>query len=104
MFEPEFKERGLVRAVFVVDMEQCGCIDTTSREAAEERGNIWAVGKWYRDDDANLQRKLDRDFDILTDAYRRIGGNDFAGGAYGYEYKPYKLGGQTVKEVLWEEM
>ena len=90
MFKPKFNERGLVRAVFVVDMERCGCIDATSKERAEERGNIWAVGKWYRDDERNLQEKLDKDFDALTEAYRKIGGNDFAGGVYGYEYKPYK--------------
>ena len=89
MYEPKFKERGLVRAVFVVDMERCGCIDSTSREDAEARGNIWAVGKWHRDDDKDLQAKLENDFDALASAYRKIGGNDFAGGVYGYEYKAY---------------
>lgn len=90
MFQPEFKERGFVRAVLVVDMERCGCIDATSREGAEERGNVWAVGKWYRDDDNNLQEKLERDFRALQRAYTEIGGNDFAGCVYGYEYKPYR--------------
>lgn len=90
MFKPEFKERGLVRAVFVVDMDRSGCIDASSKERAEERGNIWAVGKWHRDDDKGLQMKLDHDFDILTKAYKEIGGNSFCGGAYCYEYKAYK--------------
>ena len=90
MFKPEFKERGLVRAVFVVDMERCGCIDATSREGAEGRGNVWAVGKWHRDDDMDLQEKLEKDFDALTTAYMTIGGNDFSGGVYGYEYKAYR--------------
>ena len=90
MFEPKFKERGLVRAVFVVDMERCGCIDATSREGAEERGNIWAVGKWHRDDEQGLQENLEKDFDALTTAYRKIGGNDFCGGVYTYEYKVYR--------------
>ena len=89
MFTPEFKERGLVRAVFVVDMDRCGCVDATSREQAEKRGKVWAVGKWHRDDDARLQEKLDHDFEILARAYKEIGGNSFCGGAYCYEYKPY---------------
>lgn len=90
MYEPEFKERGLVRAVFVVDMERCGCIDSTSRASAEARGNVWAVGKWVRDDDPKMQEKLDSDFDVLVKAYTKIGGNEFRGGVYGYEYKPYR--------------
>jgi len=90
MYKPKFKERGLVRAVFVVDLGRCGCIDATSRESAESRGNIWAVGKWYRDDDPKLQEQLDMDFRILTDAYDKIGGNEFCGGVYTYEYKPYR--------------
>lgn len=89
MFKPEFKERGLVRAVFVVDMNRCGCVDSTSKESAERHGNIWAVGKWHRDDDAMLQDKLEHDFKILASAYREIGGNDYCGGVYTYEYKPY---------------
>lgn len=90
MFKPEFKERGLVRAVFVVDMDGGGCVDASSKEHAEENGNVWAVGKWYRDDERNLQEKLDHDFDILARAYREIGGNYFCGGVYCYEYKAYK--------------
>lgn len=89
MFKPEFKERGLVRAVFVVDMDQCGVVDASSREQAEKRGNVWAVGKWHRDDDAKLKENLDHDFEILARAYKEIGGNDYRGGAYSYEYKPY---------------
>ena len=76
--------------MYVVDMERCGCIDATSRENAEERGNVWAVGKWHRDDEKDLQEKLDRDFNVLIDAYRRIGGNDYCGGALTYEYKKYR--------------
>ena len=90
MFKPEFKERGLVRAVFVVDIGRCGCINSTSREEAEEYGNIWAVGRWYRDDDKNLQDKLEKDFDVLHNAYVEICGNDFCGGVYTYEYKQYR--------------
>lgn len=90
MRKPEFKERGLVRAVFVVDMDRCGCINAISREKAEEAGNVWAVGNWYRDDDLKLQEKLEKDFDVLTEAYRKIGGNDFCGGIYHYEYKAYR--------------
>lgn len=90
MHKPEFKEHGLVRAVFVVGMGRCGCINSISREEAEEHGNIWAVGNWYRDDDKNLQDKLEKDFDALYNAYVKIGGNDFCGGVYTYEYKPYK--------------
>ena len=89
MFEPKFKERGLVRAVFVVDMDRCGCVDATSREAAEARGNIWAVGKWYRDDDKNLMEQLEKDFSSLERAYRAIGGNSYCGGIFCYEYKKY---------------
>lgn len=89
MYKPEFKERGLVRAVFVADIERCGCIDASSKKHAEERGNVWAVGKWYRDDDPKLQEQIDKDFAVLTAAYEKIGGNDFGGGAYRYEYKPY---------------
>ncbi len=89
MFEPKFKERGLVRAVFVVDMDRCGCVDATSRESAEARGNIWAVGKWYRDDDKCLMEKLEKDFNALLNAYRVIGGNEYSGGIYTYEYKKY---------------
>lgn len=90
MMNPEFKERGLVRAVFVVDMERCGCINGTSREAAEACGNIWAVGKWHRDDEAALQEKLEKEFDILRTAYVRIGGHDYCGGVFTYEFKPYR--------------
>lgn len=90
MFKPEFKKRGLVRAVLVVDMNDCGCVDATSKENAEARGNIWAVGNWYRDDDRALQENLDKDFGVLLDAYRKIGGNHFRGAVYAYEYKPYR--------------
>ena len=90
MYKPEFKERGLVRAVVVVDIGRCGCIDTCNRESAESRGNIWAVGAWRRDDEKNLHDKLEDDFDILTRAYSDIGGNDFCGCAYTYEYKKYR--------------
>ena len=88
--KPEFKERGRVRAVFVVDMDRCGCINAISREEAEEYGNVWAVGRWYRDDEPGLQEKLERDFRVLSDAYRKIGGNEYRGGAYTYEYKAYR--------------
>ena len=90
MYKPEFKERGLVRAVFVVDIGRCGCVDSTSREDAERHGNIWAVGRWYRDDDRDLQENLEKDFDALTTAYRKIGGNAFCGGVYSYEFKAYR--------------
>lgn len=89
MFEPVFKARGLVRVVVVFDMNRCGCVDATSKENAEKRGNLWVVGKWHRDDERGLQAKLDNEFHILTEAYRRIGGNDLAGCAYNYEYKAY---------------
>ena len=90
MFKPEFKERGLVRAVIVVDLERSGCVDARSKEAAEERGNIWAVGKWYRDDERNLQYNLEKDFNALYEAYTKIGGNSFGGCVYAYEYVPYR--------------
>jgi co-chaperonin GroES (HSP10) len=90
MFKPEFKERGCVRAVYVVDMSRCGVVDSTSRENAESRGNVWAVGKWYRDDEKDLQEKLDHDFNVLIDAYRKIGGNDYGGGCLTYEFKKYR--------------
>ena len=90
MYSPEFKVRGRVRAVFVVDLSRCGCIDATSREKAEESGNIWAVGKWIRDDDRHLQEKLEDDLRELAKAYRQIGGNDYCGGVMTYEYMPYK--------------
>jgi hypothetical protein len=90
MTKPKFKERGLVRAVFVVSINDCGCISSISRESAEEHGNVWAVGKWYRDDDKDLQEKLEKDFNILENAYRRIGGNDYGGGLFTYEYKKYR--------------
>ena len=90
MFEPEFNARGLGRAVIVVDMgRRAGCVDATSRENAEKRGNMWITGKWHRDDEADLQTKLDGEFGILVDAYRRIGGNDFAGYICTYEFKAY---------------
>lgn len=89
MFKPEFKERGRVRAVIVVDLERSGCVDGTSKKAAEERGNIWAVGKWYRDDDRNLQANLEKDFKALYEAYTKIGSNSFGGCLYTYEYMPY---------------
>ena len=90
MFKPEFKERGLVRAVFVASIGRCGFVDATSRERAEESGCIWAVGRWYRDDDKKLCENLKRDFNILADAYSKIGGNDYSGGMYTYEYMKYK--------------
>ena len=90
MYAPNFQERGLVRAVFVVGIGGCGSINSASREEAERCGNIWAVGKWYRDDDYNLQENLEKDFSILKNAYIKIGGNEFCGGIYCYEYKPYR--------------
>lgn len=89
MFEPKFKERGLVRAVFVVSTGS-GCTSTVSREEAEKYDNIWAVGVWRRDDEADLKEKLEQDFKNLNEAYRRICGNDYCGGAFTYEYRKYK--------------
>lgn len=90
MFEPKFKERGLVRAVFVVSSKWSSCTSTVSREEAEKYDNIWAVGDWRRDDDPDLQEKLEQDFKYLNDAYRKILGNDYSGGAFTYEYREYK--------------
>ena len=86
--ENEFK--GLVRAVYVVGIGRCGCVDGTSREGAEEHGNIWAVGKWHRHDEADLKTKLEREHNILRSAYSKICGTEYSGGIYTYEYKPYK--------------
>lgn len=88
MFKPKFKKRGLVRAVFVVNTGT-GCTSTISREDAEEHGNIWAVGIWHRDDERNLDEKLEIDFNRLMECYKLICGNDFCGGAFTYEYKEY---------------
>jgi hypothetical protein len=89
MFEPKFKERGLVRAVFVVSTGS-GCISTVSREEAEKYDNIWAVGVWRRDDEVDLQEKLEQDFKHLNEAYRKICGNEYCGGSFTYEYRKYK--------------
>lgn len=90
MFEPKFKKRGLVRAVFVVSTRYSGVTSTISREDAEKYGNIWAVGRWRRDDEKDLHKNLDRDFDILSNAYAKLLGHEYSGGAFTYEYKEYE--------------
>ena len=90
MYAPEFKERGQVRAVFVVSLRDTSICSTISREDAEKYGCIWATGVWRRDDEPDLQELLDNDFDALSRAYRRICGIEYAGGAFTYEYRKYK--------------
>lgn len=90
MYRPEFEIRGLVRAVVVIDVDRCGCIDSTSRENAEKCGNIWATGIWRRDDEVDLQDLLESDFKILADAYRKICGSEMTGYVTTYEFKEYQ--------------
>lgn len=89
MYEPKFKNRGQVRAVFVVNTGSSVC-STVSREDAEKYDNIWAVGIWRRDDEPNLQEKLEQDFENLRYAYAKICGNEYSGGSFTYEYRDYK--------------
>lgn len=90
MYKPKFEKRGLVRAVVVIGVDRCGCIDSTSREEAEKRGNIWATGIWRRDDEVDLQGLLEADFDNINKAYQRICGNRISGCVFTYEYKEYE--------------
>lgn len=89
MYKPKFEKRGLVRAVVVIGVDRCGCIDSTSRENAEKWGNIWATGIWRRDDEADLQDLLEADFLILYEAYSKICRNRISGSVFTYEYKEY---------------
>ena len=90
MIVPKFKNRGMVRAVFVVSVRGNGVCSSVSREDAEKYGNIWAVGIWRRDDEKNLLELLERDFDILSNAYRKLCGNEYHGGGFTYEYRDYE--------------
>jgi hypothetical protein len=90
MYKPKFEKRGLVRAVIVIGVDRCACIDSTSREDAEKCGNIWATGIWRRDDEKDLQALLDSDFKVLEDAYHKICGNRIMGYLSTYEYKEYQ--------------
>lgn len=89
MYKPKFEKRGLVRAVVVIGVDRCGCIDSTSREDAEKRGNIWATGIWRRDDEVDLQGLLESDFEIISNAYSRICRNRISGSVFTYEYMEY---------------
>ena len=90
MYKPKFEKRGLVRAVIVIGVDRCACIDSTSREDAEKCGNIWATGIWRRDDEKDLQELLDSDFKTLADAYHKICGSEITGYVTTYEYKEYQ--------------
>lgn len=90
MWEPEFKERGLVRVVCIFATRYSGHVSAESMEDAEKHGNLWAVGAWHRDDEDNLKCNLEHDKSILCHSYAQILGTDYAGGIVKYEYKPYK--------------
>ena len=56
----ENKEKGLYRVVVAVSNRWSGCL-STDPDDCEARGNIHAVGFWYRHDDPDLEEKTWQD-------------------------------------------
>lgn len=84
--EIENKEKGLYRVVVAVSNRWSGCLSTDPADC-EARGNIHAVGFWYRHDDPDLEDKLSKEANLILNAYSKM--EECSGAIIGTERKDY---------------